>query len=347
MSFQAAVLVEASKPLQVWDLELPPLQTGQVLVDIAYAGVCHTQVLEWRGIRGQDPYLPHCLGHEGSGTVVEIGNGVTKVKADDKVVLSWIKGNGIDSGGTTYHSGQHVVNAGPVTTFMRQAVISENRLTPIAETFDLKVASLIGCALPTGLGSIFNLANPSTGQSLAIFGVGGIGMIALMGASLSGCNPIIAIDMNTRKLNQAKIHGASHTINTSEDQNLKQIHEICPSGVDIAIEATGNVKVMVQAVELVRPRGGKAVIIGNAPHGHMVTLDPKQLNLGKSILGSWGGGCAPDLDFNKFCDLYNQSKLDLSLIVNAPNYGLRQINEAMNDLMMGYAVRPIIDMSIE
>ena len=129
MKTEAALLVQTGKPLVLAEIEIPALKPGQVLVEIAYSGACGTQVMEWRGDKGEDKWVPHCLGHEGTGTVLETGSAVTKVKAGDKVVLSWIKGNGIEAGGAVYDWDGRKVNAGGVTTFQRHAVVSENRLT--------------------------------------------------------------------------------------------------------------------------------------------------------------------------------------------------------------------------
>src|SRR6185437_1820887 len=129
MKTTAALLVQTGAPLVLAEIEIPALKPGQVLVEVAYSGACGTQVMEWRGDKGEDKWVPHCLGHEGAGTVLEAGSAVTKMKAGDRVVLSWIKGSGIEAGGAVYAWGEKKVNAGGVTTFQRHAVVSENRLT--------------------------------------------------------------------------------------------------------------------------------------------------------------------------------------------------------------------------
>jgi S-(hydroxymethyl)glutathione dehydrogenase/alcohol dehydrogenase len=261
MKTTAAILVETGKPLILGELEIPALKPGQVLVEIAYSGVCHTQVLECRGYRGEDRFLPHCLGHEGSGTVLEIGPGVAKVKPGDKAILSWIKGSGGDVPGTVYQWEGRNVNSGAITTFGRHAVISENRLTVIPAQFPMKEAALLGCAVPTGVGSVFNTAQPRPGQSIAIFGTGGVGLCALMGGVISGCTPIIAVDINPDKLKLAQQIGATHCINPTEVDAVAEIARICPGGVDFAIEASGRPAVMLQALSGVRQQGGVAVVV--------------------------------------------------------------------------------------
>ena len=346
MKTAAAVLTESNRPLEIIDLEVPKLRRGQVLVDVAFSGVCHTQVLEWRGYRGVDPYLPHCLGHEGSGIVLEIGDGVTKVERDDHVILSWIKGSGISAGGSVYSWRKQRINAGPITTFNRVSVVSEDRLTIVPSEFSLKTAALVGCALPTGLGSVFNVARPISGQSIAIFGVGGVGLCTAMAAKVRDCTPIIAIDLVEQKLELARAIGATYLINASQDSVLERIFQICPDGVDFAVEATGRTNVMCQALEAVRPRGGTVVVIGNARHGEMWELDPKQLNLGKRIFGTWGGDSQPDRDYLRYCDLVMMGSLNLDAFLAPPAYPLNSVNAALIDLELGKLTRPIIDLSI-
>ena len=129
MKTEAAVLVETAKPLEIVELEIPVLKTGQCLVEVRFSGACHTQLLEARGRRGEDPWLPHCLGHEASGVVLEVGADVSRVRVNERVALSWIKASGIEAGGSVYNWNGMGVNAGAVTTFQRHAVVSENRLT--------------------------------------------------------------------------------------------------------------------------------------------------------------------------------------------------------------------------
>src|ERR1700738_1371863 len=144
MKTEAALLVQTGTPLVVAEIEIPVLKPGQVLVEITYSGACGTQVMEWRGDKGEDKWVPHCLGHEGTGVVLETGSAVTKVKADDKVVLSWIKGSGIEAGGAIYEWDGKKVNAGGVTTFQRHAVVSENRLTLGPNSLSIEVSLFWG-----------------------------------------------------------------------------------------------------------------------------------------------------------------------------------------------------------
>jgi len=341
MKTVAAVLVETGQPLVLTDLEIPPLKPGQVLVEIAYSGVCHTQLLECRGYRGEDPYLPHCLGHEGSGVVCDVGADVSKVKLGEPVILSWIKGSGADVAGTVYRWNERDVNAGGITTFSRHAVISENRLTAIPEDVDMRHAALLGCAVPTGMGAVINTAHAGSGQSVAVFGAGGVGLCAVAGATIAGCAPIIAVDVRQSKLGIATKMGATHLVDATKGDPVQAIRKICEDGTDLSIEATGCPNVMVQALQSVRSQGGVAVVVGNAHHGELIELDPRQLNLGKQLRGSWGGDTLPDRDFRRYCEFLQDGTLDLALLTNR-TYSLNDINDALADLADGRVARPLV-----
>jgi len=342
MKTTAAVLVELGKPLEIADLDVPALKPGQVLVEVSYSGVCHTQVGEARGHRGEDKFLPHCLGHEGSGIVRECGPGIAKVKPDDRVILSWIKGSGADVPGTVYAWNGKKVNAGGITTFATYSVISENRLTLVPEGLSMRHAALVGCAVPTGAGVVFNTAQPRPGQSLAVFGVGGIGSCSIAAAALAGCTPVIAVDISDDKLKLAKSLGATHTVNSKSCDAVAEIGKLCKGGVDFAIEATGIPAVMKQALACVRHQGGTAVVVGNARFGSSLELDPRELNMGKRLLGTWGGDNVPDRDYPRYGKLLASGRLDLEPLL-ARSYGLFNVNAALDDLERGLAARPLLD----
>ena len=343
MKTTAAVLVELGKPLELADLDVPALKPGQCLIEVAFSGVCHTQVGEARGHRGEDKFLPHCLGHEGSGYVREIGAGVTKVKPGDAVILSWIKASGLDVPGCVYEWNGRKVNAGGITTFATFSVIAENRLTVISEGLSLRHAALIGCAVPTGAGVVFNTAQPRPGQSLVVFGVGGIGNCAVAAASASGCVPVIAVDINPDKLELAKKFGATHVIDSKQSDAVAEIQKIVKGGVDFAIEATGVPAVMRQALACVRQQGGTAVVIGNARFGDKLEFDPRELNMGKRLLGTWGGDNVPDRDYPRYARLMMSGKMDLEPLLTK-SYALSEVNAALDDLEHGRAARPLIQM---
>ena len=221
-------------------------------MEIEYSGVCHTQVLECRGYKGKDPFLPHCLGHEGSGVVLEVTPGISRVKVGQRVILSWMKASGLDIPGTVYEWQGKKVNAGGVTTFNTLAVVSEDRLTVLPDAIDSKSAALIGCAVPTGCGVVFNTASVRPGQSVAVFGAGGIGLCSIQAAAASGAYPIIAVDLLDEKLSLASRMGATHCLSAKEPGVAERIKEIVKGGVDYAIEATGRPQVMLEALKSVR-----------------------------------------------------------------------------------------------
>lgn len=345
MKTEAALLVEPGAPLVIEEIQIPDLNPGQVLIDITYSGACHTQVLEVRGYRGEDPWCPHCLGHEAVGFVSQISEGVRKVAVGDEVVLTWLKGVGADIGGAQYGWRGQTVNAGGVTTFSRKSIVSENRLLVKPANLDAELAVLLGCAAPTGFGSVMNVCNVSRDQSLIVFGAGGIGLCAIAAASYLGCNPIVAVDILPNKIELARQFGATHVINTTNQDLFETLHRLTPRGVDFAVEATGKPDVMLQAISSVRSQGGKAVVIGNAKKGELINIDPQLFNQGKSLLGCWGGNSHPDRDIEKFTEVIQAKKNILTTLFSTP-YKLDDINKALNDLENGKIGRPIIDMAL-
>lgn len=345
MKTQAALLVQTGQPLVMAELDIPAIKPGQVLVEIAYSGACGTQVMEWRGDKGEDKWVPHCLGHEGTGTVLETGGAVTKVKPGDKVVLSWIKGHGIEAGGAVYEWDGKKVNAGGVTTFQRHAVVSENRLTHLPAGLDMDVAVLLGCSAPTGMGALFNTLKVQAGDSVAVFGSGGIGLNAIMAATFAGGSPVIAVDPSPARRAFAKLYGATHVIDPAEGDVLAAIRAIVPAGVDLAVEASGQPSVMDQAVNATRQQGGRAVVIGNAKAGAVLTLNPGVFNQGKSLFGTWGGDSHPDRDYGRFAMILGSGRFPVRDLLSKP-YALAQADQALTDLAAGTVGRPLIDMSI-
>jgi len=345
MKTTAALLVQTGAPLVVAEIDTPALKAGQVLVEIAYSGACGTQVMEWRGDKGEDKWVPHCLGHEGTGTVLEIGSAVTKVKAGDKVVLSWIRGSGIEAGGVVYAWGEKKVNAGGVTTFQRHAVVSENRLTLLPTELPMDIAVLLGCAAPTGMGAVYNVLKAQPGDAVAVFGTGGVGLHAIMAAALVGAMPVIAVDPNPTRRALAPLYGATHVIDPTGVDVLTEIRKIVPQGLDIAVESSGAPAAMEQAVNATRQQGGRAVVIGNARHGATLSLNPAVFNQGKSLLGTWGGDSVPDRDYGRFARLLAAGRFPVRNLLSKP-YALEQADQALQDLASGKIGRPLIDMSL-
>jgi S-(hydroxymethyl)glutathione dehydrogenase / alcohol dehydrogenase len=345
MKTEAAILVELGRPLETVNLGIPALRPGQALVEIAYSGVCGTQLMEWRGDKGEDKWLPHCLGHEATGTVVDAGAAVTKAKVGDKVVLSWLKGSGVEAGGAVYDWDGRKVNAGGVTTFMRHAVVSENRMSLLPAGLAMDVATMLGCATPTGMGAVINVLKVVAGDTVAVFGAGGIGLNAIMAAALSGAAVVAAVDPSPTRRALAKLYGATHVIDPAAGDPVAEIGKIVPGGVDVAVESSGQAPVMTQAAQCTRQRGGRAVVIGNARHGSVVTLDPGLFNQGKSLMGTWGGDSEPDRDFPRFGRLLGAGRFPVRDLLSKP-YALTNATQALQDLATGTIGRPLIDMSL-
>jgi S-(hydroxymethyl)glutathione dehydrogenase / alcohol dehydrogenase len=348
-TMKAAVLTEVGKPLVIMDnIIIPSLCRGQVLVKIAYAGLCRSQLMEAQGLRGEDRYLPHMLGHEGSGIVVSVGDGVTKVKPKDEVVLGWIKGEGLEAGGTKYQtSAGQIINAGHVTTFSEYAIISENRVVKKPKATPMDLALLYGCAIPTGAGVVLHSIKEQASLkpvTIAFFGLGGVGLSALMACKSCIFEKIIAVDISQDKLQLAEELGATHTVNAKNEDPVKAIHSLTHGqGVDFSIEAAGLVKTIEQAFLSVKNNGGRCIFISHPAAGHKIQLDPFDLICGKHIEATWGGGSRPDIDAPYFDRLYTDGLLPLDKLISK-KYTLEGINQAMQDLESGNIARALITM---
>jgi S-(hydroxymethyl)glutathione dehydrogenase/alcohol dehydrogenase len=341
---RAAVLYELNKPLVVEDLDTTPLTHGQVLVKVAYSGVCRSQLNELKGNRGLDPYLPHTLGHEGSGIVEEIGPGVTKVKPGDHVVLSWIKGEGCDVPSNTYYKGNQKVNSGAIATFNEYSVVSENRIIPLNPAMPLDIAALMGCCVPTGFGTVLNTSIGRGYGGIAVFGVGSVGLCSVMAANwLYPSSKIIAVDIQQHKLDLALSLGATHVVDSSRVDRVDEILEITGGkGVDYCIEASGVRKVMESAFRATSEKG-LLVIVGNLRRGESIEIDPFDLIKGKRIIGTWGGETNPDIDIPRYVSLYLSGNLPLERLITH-RYRLEEINGAFDALDKGVAIKSLIEM---
>lgn len=344
-SFKAAILVRTGSPLElISGIEIPDLRQGQVLVKIAYAGLCHSQVMEARGHRGVDAYLPHMLGHEGTGHVVATGPKVEKIKVGDRVVLGWIKGEGHEARGTVYSSPIGNINAGGVTTFGEYAIVSENRCVPLPDFIPMDIGVLLGCALPTGAGIVLNQLRPAEGITAGVLGLGGIGLSALLALSIFKPKTLVAIDCEQAKLDFAKELGATHTClagDATEDE-IKQL--TAGAGLDACIEAAGHAATIELGVKLVRRNGGRCIFASHPPAGDMIRLDPFDLISGKKIEGSWGGASHPDVDIPRIASLFTSNKLPLRRLLSHV-YSLDNINQSLDDLESRRIVRALIEIS--
>lgn len=346
MRFRAAILVEQKKPLVVEDVHAPQLKLGQLLVKVLVSGICGSQVGEIEGVKGPDPFLPHMLGHEGCADVLEVGEGVRHVRPGDRVVLHWRKGVGLESVTPVYESPIGKVNAGWVTSFNEYAVVSENRVTKVPGDFDPETAALFGCAVTTGFGVVNNDARLAIGESIAIFGAGGIGLNIVQGAELAGAHPIIALDRFDNRLQLARTLGATHTINVTQADAAEEIRRIVGhDGVDVAVDNTGNVDVIAVASRVTNARG-RTVLVGVPPKNSTAAISTLPLHFEKRLVGSHGGGSRPAVDIARYVRLVQDGRLSLTRLVGA-RYQLDEVNLAMADMTSGkLSGRPVIRFGI-
>lgn len=340
---RAAVLEELGKPLTIRDIELPELLPGQVLVEVFFSGVCRSQLMEVRGGRGPDPWLPHLLGHEGSGKILEVGAGVTKVCPGDEVILGWVKGEGIDAPGAMYRCNGQTINSGRVTTFSNHTIVSESRVVRKPPGLPRDVAVLFGCALPTGAGMIFNELQPAAGSSVVVLGLGGIGMSGLIALGAFECKDVIAIDLSDEKLALAKEFGATHVLNPARDDVIDQVLKLTLGGADACVESAGTVASIELGFALIRKAGGKLLFASHPAEGAKIQLAPHELLSGKQIAGSWGGGSMPDRDIPRIWKAFDGGNIQLNRLLPR-RYRLDEVNQALDDLEAGTAFRPLIAM---
>ncbi len=334
MKTLAAVLVEQRKPLELVEIEIPPLRYGQVLVRLFTSGICGSQLGEIDGVKGPDPYLPHLLGHEGCGEVLECGDGVKRVKSGDRVVLHWRRASGIEAPAPRYDSPIGPINAGWVTTFNKMAIISENRLTPVPPAFDPESAALMGCAVTTGFGVVNNNARLRIGESIAVLGAGGIGLNIVQAAAMVSAYPIIAVDVHPGRVELAKKLGATHGIVADGRDVEAEIRALIGvSGLDVAVDNTGQPRVIEMAYRLTSARG-RTILVGVPKKGDLVSIYTLPLHFEKELEGSHGGESVPDIDIPRYVRLVEHGKLDLAPLVGR-RYPLTEINQAIADMRSG------------
>jgi Zn-dependent alcohol dehydrogenase len=341
---RAAILVERNKPLVIDEVEFPDPGPGQVLVKLFASGICHSQLHQIDGTMALGR-LPQLLGHEATGVVVAKGVEVDHVKEGDYVLTTWVNRSG--PGGrrspvVVYWRGQEVQAS--AATWAEYALCPEQLIVPMEKDFPTDVTAIIGCAVMTGAGTVLNTLKVKPGESVAIFGVGGVGICALVAAAVCGAQPIIAVDLSDEKLEYAKRYGATHGINARNEDPVQAIRTLLGGGpatgfagsgapgVDYAIDAIGAVATQQQILLATRP-GGTAMLIG-VPAAR-AELDTTFLLFGNRIYrGAMGGNSVPDRDFPLFLQWYREGKLPLDALVTQ-RYTLDQINEAVDDLHKG------------
>lgn len=342
---RAAILVESHKPLVVDEVDLPDTLTfGQVLVKIHYSGICGAQINEIEAAKGPDRFLPHLLGHEASATVLEIGPGVKTVKAGDTVVMHWRPSDGIQAETASYQWNGKKVNSGWVTTFNEYSIVSENRLTVIPSDFDLKLAPLFGCAVTTAMGVINNDAQVKVGQSVIVFGLGGVGLNIIQAADMVSACPIVGIDIVDAKLAMAMRFGAGYVFNSKDAVDLRSeiANIVGPGGADVVIETTGNSRVIELAYDLTHP-DGKTILVGVPKKGDNVSIYTLPIHFNKVLKGSHGGDALPHIDIPRYIRLVKAGKLKLDGLITH-EFKLDDINEAILLIKSGESGRVILSM---
>jgi S-(hydroxymethyl)glutathione dehydrogenase/alcohol dehydrogenase len=323
---RAAILAQSRQPLVIDEIALPEeLDAGQALVKVLYTTICGAQINEIDALKGVDKFLPHLLGHEASAEVLETGPGVTTVKPGDTVVLHWRPSRGIQSRPPAYGWRGQKLNAGWVTTFNEYAIVSENRMTPIPADFDRKIAPLLGCAVTTAAGVVNNDAHLKIGESVAIFGVGGVGLNLVQFAALAGGHPIVAVDLLDHKLETARARGATHEI-------------VGAAGPDKVFETTGVKSVIESAYELTHA-DGVCVLVG-VPH-EKVTINTLPIHFNKVLTGSHGGSAMPHIDIPRIIRLVKDGRLSFDGIITH-EFALDDINPAFDLVRSGKAGRVLI-----
>lgn len=373
MRTTAAVLYEMgkpgpygeTKPLAVDDVELEGPGPGEVLVEIAAAGLCHSDLSVIDGARPRP--MPMVLGHEASGVVRECGSGAGEFKPGDHVVFSYMpacgrcvycasgrpalceKGAASNAAGTLLcgavrfkdGKGRALNHHLGVSAFSRSTVAAQESLVRIDKDFPLERAALFGCAVMTGVGAVANTARVEAGAPVAVFGMGGVGLSAVLGARLCGAHPVVAIDVLDAKLEQAKRMGATHTVKAGGENVVEAVKAATGGGAQYAFEAVGNEKVMAQAYAATR-RGGTTVAVGLAHPSKQFSVQAVSLvGEERTVKGSYMGSCVPRRDLPRFLELYRAGKLPADLLLSR-TIELGEINAAFDALHSGEAVRQVI-----
>ncbi len=353
-----------SRPLELIELELDPPGPGEVMIELHAAGICHSDLSVIDGSRRRP--TPMLLGHEAAGIVIQTGEGISRLRVGDHVVAVFVpacrhcadcdsgrpalctRANGANGEGTLL-SGQRRLSAGAqpvnhhcgVSGFAQFAVMSENSLVRIDESVPFDVAALFGCAVLTGVGAVINSAKVTPGQHVAVVGLGGVGMAAVLGARAAGAASIIAIDTVPAKLAQAAQLGATSTYAADYPDLVAAIREATRGGVDVALDMSGSVHALQSAWQITR-RGGKTVSCGLPDAGHRFTFSPTQLVAEERIVqGSYMGGGDPAHDIPRYVEWFKAGRLPVAALISA-RLPLERINEGMDALASGSALRQII-----
>ena len=366
MQVIAAVVREKGCPFIIETLELETPRANEVLVRIVGVGVCHTDLKVRDGIRPAP--LPIVLGHEGSGVVEQVGSDVTKVQPGDHVVLSY-NSCGLCANCQSGHAAycQHLIpcNFGGTrpdgstplqrdgeivhgvffgqSSFATYALASERNVVKVRRDAPLEMLGPLGCGIQTGAGAVLNSLQARAGTSIAIFGVGSVGLSAVMAAVVAGCTTIIAVDIKSNRLDVARKLGATHTINSTEiDNPVSAIREISNGGVDYSLDTSAQPAVFRQAVDSLKILG-TCGLIGGASAGVEVNLEINHLLLGRTVRGIIQGDSIPDIFIPRLIDLYLQGRFPFDRLIQF--YALEEINQAVEDSEMGKVLKPVLYVS--
>lgn len=340
MKTTAAILVEQRRPLVLDDVEIAPLSFGQVLVKVGISRLCGSQLGEIDGVKGPDTHLPHLLGHEAGGEVLEVGPEVKHVKPGDHVVLHWRRGAGIQAAPAKYRLGNRQINAGNVTTFQGLTVVSENRATRIPEDVDFETAALLADTLTTGFGVVARDARVEIGEAVVVIGVGGIGLGVVLGARLAGAHPIVAVDIHDHKLDKAKQFGATHVVNSRSENWADAAIDHLRGTADAVFDGTGSPAVLNTAWRLTGPQG-RLVLIGVMPKDRALSLNTQEMHHGKRLLGSEGGASRPDIDIPRYVRMLRDGRFTAAGMVTH-RFPLSEVNDAIAAMRSGNSIHTML-----
>jgi Zn-dependent alcohol dehydrogenase len=350
MKSRVAVHVEHGKPLVVEDVQFPAPGPDQVLVRQFASGVCHSQLHQLHNAASPRPLV---LGHESTGVVEAAGSEVSHVREGDRVMVTWVPRSpekGFRPSAAVLDFRGQEARSTNVFTWGEHTLVHHQYVVPLDKDMPTDVTAIIGCAVLTGVGAAQNTANVQAGQSVAVFGAGGVGLCVIAGAAARRASPIIAIDLTEDKLEFARKFGATHTVNARETDAVQAVIDLTGGGADFAFDAIGHRVTMeqilpaVRAGQLGRDTGGTAVLVG-VPQEDM-TLNARMLLVGeKKYIGSIGGSSRPDQDFPRYLRMYREGELDLDALVTR-RFTLDQINDAVGALERGeIAGRAILEFS--
>jgi len=341
-TFKAAVLVAPNRPLEIMELRFPELKDGQVLVRNIVSGICRSQLMEAKGKRGEDKWLPHLLGHEGVGVVERIGPQVTKVKIGEKVVIGWIVGQGINSVPPQFLTVNDIlINSGAATTFSEYSVVSENRVYVAPDGFRDDFLPLFGCALLTGGGMALNHFDEKLHKNLLILGFGGVGSSAAVVLDSLNSTSMVILDQSEARRNQARLMGFKNVYSIEEFESINRNNSI--DKFDLCIESAGTTGTIELGFSLLN-KTGRLVFASHPESGARISLDPFEMINGKLIFGSFGGGSIPEEDIKIISKLLRESGLNLEYMLGDV-FALEDVNQALNQLEIGQPGRPLIKMA--